>query len=86
MLCLGATKSRAWGREMAASIAVAANCSFLIARTPEDFKAIVHALLNSSSGNQFDRTKLLRQLKLWRKMVWDSRNSALFDVGRFADN
>jgi predicted O-linked N-acetylglucosamine transferase (SPINDLY family) len=74
------------GARVAASIAVAANCSFLVARTPDDYKAIAHALLNSASGNQFDRTKLPRQLKLWRKMVWESRNSALFDAGEFADN
>jgi protein O-GlcNAc transferase len=74
------------GGRVAASVAYAANCSFLIARSPDDYKAIVHALLNSASGKRLDRSALPAKLKLWRKMVWRSRSSALFDAARFAEN
>jgi len=74
------------GARVAASVAVAANCSFLIARTPDDYKAIAHALLHSASGKEFDRSNLPPRLTLWRKMVWDSRSSVLFDAARFSDN
>ena len=73
------------GARVAASVAVAANCSFLIARSPDDYKAIAHALLDSASASEFDRTTLPPKLKLWRKLVWGSRNSKLFDASRFAD-
>jgi predicted O-linked N-acetylglucosamine transferase (SPINDLY family) len=74
------------GARVAASVAVAANCSFLIARSPDDYKAIVHALLDSASDNEFDRSNLPSKLKLWRTLVWKSRGSALFDAARFAEN
>lgn len=74
------------GARVAASVAVAANCAFLIARTPDDYKAIAHALLDSASGNQFVRSKLPSKLMLWREMVWGNRSSNLFDAARFARN
>jgi protein O-GlcNAc transferase len=74
------------GARVAASVAVAANCAFLIARTPDDYKAIAHALLDSTSGNQFVRSKLPPKLRLWREMVWGNRSSNLFDAARFARN
>jgi predicted O-linked N-acetylglucosamine transferase (SPINDLY family) len=74
------------GARVAASIAIAANCSFLIARTPDDYKAIVNALLGSADGNEIHRSALPPKLKNWRKMVWHSRKSALFDAAKFASN
>ena len=73
------------GARVAASVAVAANCSFLIARTPDDYKAIVQALLHSAFAKEFHRSSLPPGLTSWRKMVWDSRSSVLFDAARFSE-